>query len=159
MSRGRLLALLVLGLVVLHFLLHVGLGFGREAPDLLTLALLLVVRETRLGAAAALGFLLGIMEDAFSALAFGAGALAMTVVGILGSRTRDLFVGDSVRFLFAYLGIGKLLRDLIYWLAAGEALREPFVTGVLLHGGLGALYMAAVGVCLHLLMGGSRSLP
>ncbi len=73
-----------------------------------------------MGAGAALGFFFGILEDAFSVLAFGASALAMTVVGILGARTRDLFVGDSLLFLFVYLALGKLLRDLIYWVVAGE---------------------------------------
>ena len=36
---------LLVGLVFLHFLIHVGFGVGRFAPDLLTLALLLAARR------------------------------------------------------------------------------------------------------------------
>ena len=107
MKRKTLLGLLVPSLVVLHFLLHVGLSMEGLAPDLLTLALLLAARETGMGWGGALGFSFGLLEDAFSVLAFGASSLAMTVVGILGSRTRDLFVGDSLFFLFVYLAWGN----------------------------------------------------
>ena len=158
MTRKTILVVVVPALVLLHFTLHVGFGLGRVAPDLLTLALLLAVRETGLGFGGGLGFLFGLMEDAFSVLAFGASTLAMTVVGILGARTRDLFVGDSLLFLFVYLTLGKLLRDLIYWVVAGEAMRGPFVDTVLIHGGLGGVYIAAVGFLLASLFGGDRAL-
>ncbi len=157
MSRRFVLAVLVPALVLLHFLIHVGFSVGSGAPDLLTLALLLASRETRAGAGAALGFVFGLLEDAFSALAFGASALAMTVVGILGAKSRDLFVGESPLFVFVYLGLGKLLRDLIYWVAAGETVREPFVSGVLIGGGFSALYVAVVGTGLVFLLGGIRT--
>jgi rod shape-determining protein MreD len=150
--------LLVPGLVILHFLLHVGFSVGRGAPDLLTLALLLAARETRMGTAAGLGLFLGLLEDSFSALAFGANALALTLVGGIGSVTRDLFVGDSAFFVLAYLGIGKLVKDLVFWFAAGPAVTEPFVEGVLVHGTLGALYVAVIGTLLLRLMGGTREL-
>jgi rod shape-determining protein MreD len=157
MSRRFVLAVLVPALIFLHFLIHVGFSVGSGAPDLLTLALLLASREIRAGTGAALGFVFGLLEDAFSALAFGASALAMTVVGILGAKSRDLFVGESPFFVFVYLGLGKLLRDLIYWVAAGETVREPFVSGVLIGGGFSALYVAVVGTGLVFLLGGIRT--
>ena len=46
----------VFGLAFLHFLLHLGLGLDDIAPDLLTVALLLVVREVGMGTAAGIGF-------------------------------------------------------------------------------------------------------
>ena len=158
MNRRSVLGILVPLLVVLHFLLHVGFSLGKSAPDLLTLALLLAARETGMGAGAALGFLFGLLEDAFSVLAFGASSLAMAVVGILGSRTRDLFVGDSLLFLFVYLTLGKILRDLIYWVVAGASARGPFMDVILTDGGLGGLYMAAVGSLLLFIFGGSKTL-
>ncbi|MCJ7629043.1 MAG: hypothetical protein MUO50_11730 [Longimicrobiales bacterium] len=145
-------------LVGLHFFLHVGLSIGRAAPDLLTLALLLAVGKRGMGWGGALGFFLGLLEDAFSILAFGANALAMTVVGILGARTRDLFVGDSLLFFLAYLASGKLLRELIHWVAVGEAMREPFLNAVLIDGGIAALYLALVGLLVVLPFGGTREL-
>ena len=158
MTGKALLRFVVPTLVVLHFLLHVGFSVDRVAPDLLTLALLLAARETGMGLAAGLGFFLGLLEDAFSVLAFGASTLAMTLIGALGARTRDLFVGDSLRFFFLYLGAGKLLRDLVYWVVAGETIREPFVSSVLVDGGLAAVYVAVVGVILVWALGGPRVL-
>lgn len=144
------------GLVFLHFFLHLGLGLGPEAPDLLTVGLLLAVREGGVGTGAGLGFFFGLLEDAFSVLAFGANTVALTLVGALGARTRELFVGDSVFFVVAYLALGKWVRDFLHWLVVGETLREPFVRSVLVQGGLGALYAAAVGVAVLLLIGSLR---
>ncbi len=158
MTRKTVLGILVPLLVVLHFFLHVGLSIDKAAPDLLTLALLLAVRDTGMGWGGALGFFLGLLEDAFSIVAFGANILAMTVVGILGARTRDLFVADSLLFFFSYLTLGKLLRGMVHWVAAGEAFREPFLNAVLIDGGIAALYLASVGIFLVFLFGGTREL-
>jgi cell shape-determining protein MreD len=132
--------------VLLHLFLHLGLGIGRGAPDLLTIALLLAARELGMGWGGGLGLVLGLMEDSFSVLAFGANTLSLTLVGILGARTRDLFVGESYLFFFSYLWAGKLFRDLVHWLVAGEGIREPFMNAVLVDGTLGALYGALVGI-------------
>jgi rod shape-determining protein MreD len=157
-SRRAILGVVVPGLVVLHFLLHVGFSIEGWAPDLLTLALLLAARETNMGIAAGLGFFFGLMEDSFSVLAFGASALALSIVGILGARTRDLFVGDSVLFLFVYLSLGKLARDLIYWGVADPAVRGGFLDSVIIGGGLGALYLGLVGLALLQVAGGGRQI-
>jgi rod shape-determining protein MreD len=132
-------------LLVLHFLLHVGLGLSRGAPDLLTVALLVGARRLRIGSGAALGFVLGLLEDAFSVLAFGANAVAMTLLGAAGARTRDFFVGDSVLFMASYLFAGKWLRDLIFWMAAGDV-RGAFGATMVVDASMAALYAAAVGV-------------
>lgn len=144
------------GLVVLHLFLHLGLGLGPEAPDLLTVGLLVAVREGGVGTGAGLGFFFGLLEDAFSVLAFGANTVALTLVGALGARARDLFVGDSVLFVVAYLALGKWARDLLHWVVVGEAVREPFVREVLVQGGVGALYAAVVGMAVMVLVGGLR---
>jgi len=144
--RRRVVAILVPLLVVLHLFLHLGLGIGKAAPDFMTVALLLAAREVGMGAGGALGFSFGLLEDSFSVLAFGANTLAFTVVGILGSRTRDLFVGESLRFLFTYLVAGKLLRDLIHWLVAGEGVRQPFLNAVVVDSTVAAVYGALLGV-------------
>jgi cell shape-determining protein MreD len=131
---------------VLHFVLHLGLGLGSVAPDLLVLGLLILVREMKLGWAALLGFCVGLLEDSLSVLSFGADTLALTLVAAAGSRTRDLFVGDSRRFALTYLAVGKWTRDLIRWLAVGEDLREPFVQAMLVESTVAALYLALVGL-------------
>lgn len=133
-------------LVILHFLLHVGFGIERGAPDLLTLALLLAAREVPPGTAAGLGFGAGLLEDSFSVLAFGANTVALTAVAILGSLTRDLWVGESFRFYFIYLFLGKWLRDALFWVVAGEGIQGPAVRSLLVQAPLAALYMALVGI-------------
>ena len=143
-------------LFVLHFFLHVGVGFGRGAPDLLTIALLLAARDIGLGRAAALGLAFGLLEDSLSVLAFGANAIAMTFVGVGGALTRDVFVGDSRLFLVWYVLVGKWLRDLVHWIAVGSDVRQPFIDQVLIQGGIGSVYPAAVGVAVAALWGLGR---
>ena len=138
-------------LVLLHLLLHVGFGLERGAPDLLTVALLLAAREVGPGTAGGLGFLFGLLEDAFSVLAFGANAVAMTVVGIVGAFTRDFFVGESWLFHLMYLVLGKWLRDALFWVMAGEQVRGPAVRSLLVEAPVAALYAATIGIALLLL--------
>ena len=133
-------------LALLHFLLHLGLGLGNAAPDLLTISLLLAAREVGMGSAAGIGFAFGLLLDAFGSLGFGANTIAMTILGTAGSRTRDWFVGDSFFFVISYLFLGKWLKDLLHWIAVGEGIREPFVHAILVGSTLNAVYVAAVGV-------------
>lgn len=154
MRSGPLFWGLVGALAFLHFLLHLGLGLGRAAPDLLTVAVLLGARTGGAGVGAGLGFFFGLLEDAFSILAFGANTVAMTIVGALGARTRDLFVGDSVVFVLGYVAAGKWLRDLIYWIVAGEPVREPFLKALVVQGVLAALYAGVVAALFMLAAGG-----
>ncbi|MBM4182861.1 MAG: hypothetical protein FJ207_01395 [Gemmatimonadetes bacterium] len=153
MARSLGTWVLVVGLVIAHFVLHVGFGFGRGAPDLLTIGLLLAAREVGLGAAAVVGLLFGLLEDALSVLAFGANAVTMTAIGIAGAFTRHLFVGDSRVFVVSYFVVGKWMRDLLHWLMVGEGLRQPFASEVLGLGTLASAYAALIGIALLTLMG------
>jgi len=149
----------VAGLFGLHFLLHVGLGIEGAAPDLLTVALLLAAREVGMGWGAGIGLLFGLLEDALSVLSFGANSVAMTILGLAGATTRDLFVGDSLVFLVSYFVLGKFARDLVHWIVVGGALREPFVSHVLVEGLLGGLYAAVVGILIMAVTGLWREGP
>ncbi|MDT8340182.1 MAG: hypothetical protein RQ751_01600 [Longimicrobiales bacterium] len=141
--------LLVAGaLVLLHLLLHLGLGVGAGVPDLFTLAVLVVARECHEAAAAFFGLLLGLLEDAQGLLSFGSHGLALALVGALAARTRDLFVGDSLLFAASYLFLGKLLRDLIHWVAVGPGGRLQPLGGLLLESAMAAAYMTVVGLIL-----------
>ena len=140
-------------LILLHFGLHVSLGFNEGAPDLLVVALLIAAREVGLGRGAGLGFFLGLLDDAFSLLAFGANAFAMTLVGMGGARTRDLFVGDSLFFLTTYLVLGKWVRDFLHWVAVGEGLRESFIDTMLIQSPISAVYAGLVGLVVMAISG------
>ena len=133
-------------LVVAHFGLHLSLGIEAGAPDLLTIAVLLAAREMAGGPAAGVGFLLGLLEDAVSLGAFGAAAVTQTVVGFVGARSRDLFVGESAVFLGSYLFLGAWLQDTLYFALAGGVRRGDAVDALLLNAPLEALYAAVVGL-------------
>ena len=110
------------------------------------MALLISARELDIGRGAGLGFFLGLLEDAFSVLAFGANTFALTLVGMGGARTRDLFVGDSLLFLTSYLVLGKWTRDFLHWVAVGEGLRESFVDTMLIQSPISAAYAGVIGL-------------
>ena len=74
-------------------------------------------------------------------------------VGVLGARTRDLFVGDSLLFAFAYVGLGKWIRDLVHWLVVGEGVREPFLSAMLIEGLFSAMYIGLVAVAVMAVFG------
>ena len=143
--------LLCTGLTLAHLLLHIALGLGKIAPDLAVVALLLASRALGGAGGAATGFLLGLLEDAFSVASFGANVFAMSVVGALASRTRGLFVGDSIRFLAVFLVLGKWGRDLLVWTVSDPGGRAPFNDSMLVEAPLLALYAAAAGLVARLL--------
>jgi rod shape-determining protein MreD len=157
--HATLYRLVLVLLPVLHFLLHVGFGLGRVAPDLLAVGLLLAAREVRTGTAAGIGFLLGIMEDAFSLLAFGSNALACSLLGIAGARSRDLFLGESLIFLVTYLVVGTWIRAALHWVLAGDEVRRGAGVALLVEAPVDAGYAAAVGIGILLLTGAWRSDP
>lgn len=146
MKGGWPFWMMVALLTVLHFALHLSLGLGMRAPDLLTVAVLIGARQLPAGGAAALGFGLGLLEDAVSVVAFGAGAATQTIVGYLGARSRDLFVGETGLFLGLYLFLGCWLQDALYYLLAEGSRRAGVVQSLLVWSPLWALYSAAAGV-------------
>ena len=146
MKNGLAFWVFMVVLVALHFVLHLTFGLSVWAPDLLTLAVLLAARQLTGGAAAGVGFVLGILEDAVSLGAFGAAAITQTVVGYLGARSRDLFVGESILFLSLYFFLGAWLQDALYYAVAPAVRRGDPVDALLLHAPLQALYVAVVGV-------------
>lgn len=123
-------------LVILHLALRVSLGLGEAAPDLLTVAVLLGARRTRPAIAAGVGFGLGLLRDSLALGPFGGAAAVLTVLGYLGSRTRDFVEGESLLFTAVYLFIGVWLHDAAYAVLSGDVLA----------GGLGSLLIAGAAV-------------
>jgi rod shape-determining protein MreD len=133
-------------LVVLYFLLRVGLGLGALAPDLLVVALLLASRRMRAGQAAGLGFALGMLDGAAHQLTFGAAAVALSILGYLGARSREPFSGDSPVLLALYLFAGKWLYDVIFSVLLTHDHFAGPVSTLVLASPLAAAYAAAVGL-------------
>lgn len=138
-------ALIVL-LVVLHFILHLSLGLGTRAPDLLTVAVLLGARQLPAGGAAGFGFLLGLIQDGVSAMAFGAAAAAETIVGYLGARSRNLFIGETGLFLAVYLFLGNWLANALYYVFSEGSRRGGAMEALAIWAPMWSMYSAAAGV-------------
>lgn len=138
-------------LVAVHFVLHLSFGIGRGAPDLLTVAVLVSARQLPGGGAAAVGFGLGLLADAVSLSAFGAAAATQTIVGYLGARSRDLFVGESGLFLALYLFLGAWLQDTLYFGLAAAVRRGGAVQALLVDAPVAAAYAAVAGTLAVLL--------
>jgi len=150
---------LTVGLILMHLVLHVALGLGREAPDLFVVALLLASRSMNVRSGAVLGMLLGLLEDAYSMTSFGSNVLAMTLLGMAGAKSRDLFVGDSKSFLATFFVLGAWVRFALVWAVTDSAVRPDLDQRLLVESVLLALYAASFGIAIKLLLlrGGTSS--
>ena len=149
MDRRWPFVVFVVFLIALHLFLRVGLNVGFWAPDLLTIALLLAARRMPAGVAAGLGLAIGLIRDSVNLTTFGSDAVVMTVLGYLGSRTRDYFVGDSMFFLAIYLFLGKWTHDALYFIVGGSIGVEDAVSRLLVEAPLAAGYSALAGLILY----------
>ena len=139
-------ALFIAGLVVLHFVLRVGLGLGVLAPDLLVVALLLASRRMRPGGAAGLGFVLGVLEGSANPTVFGAASLALSVVGYLGSRSREWLAGDDPVTMVAYFFVGTLLYEALLYVLLAVMGAGGSAMALAIPAVFASLYAAAVGL-------------
>jgi len=105
--------LVMLLLVVAHYGLRPRLGDPRLAPDFLLIALLFFAIRVRPGAGAAAGFIVGLLQDAVAPTAFGASALATTVVGFGAGWIKAMFVADNLLINALFVFAAAWLRDAI----------------------------------------------
>jgi len=124
-ARGLWFALLFVALVVLHYTLRPVLDW-RASIDFLAIAVLLVAVRARPGVAALVGFAVGITSDALTPGAFGAGALAFSLIAFTASKLKAAFFADNLLLNAIFVFLGKWLGDLIY-LAAERRLGAPGV--------------------------------
>jgi rod shape-determining protein MreD len=110
------LAIVVALLVALHFTVRPVLDW-RTGIDFLLVAVLLVVVRLRPGVAAWLGLAVGLAADALSPAAFGAGALAMTLVAFAASWLKAYLFADDTAVALAFFASGKWAFDVVYVLA------------------------------------------
>lgn len=132
-------------LAVFHFVLRVAIGLSVSAPDLLTIAVLLAARRLKGSQAAGVGLVLGLLVDGLALTTFGALALVNAVVGFLGARSRDLFEGDSYLFIGAYIFLGKLVHDVLYFVITKSSHGQEW-SALLTPAPLAALYAAVAAI-------------
>ncbi|MBA3318262.1 MAG: rod shape-determining protein MreD [Gemmatimonadales bacterium] len=119
-NRIQLILVMAL-LVVLHFYLRPRLWSARVSPDFLLMGLVFFAMRAGPGAGALAGFAVGIVNDALTPAAFGAGALAHTVVGYLAAWGRAVFFADNLLVNAAFVAVALWVRDVILLLASGTA--------------------------------------
>lgn len=117
-NRVQLVLVMAL-LVLLHFYLRPRLGSARVSPDFLLIGLVLFAMRAGPGAGALAGFAVGVVNDALTPAAFGAGALAHTVVGYLAAWGRAVFFADNLLVNAAFVAVAVWVRDFILLLASG----------------------------------------
>ena len=147
MSWRRAVALIVafLILVTLHYTVRPLLGW-RASIDFLVIAVLLLSVRMRPGAAAALGFITGLVSDSLTPDTLGAGALAMSVVGFAASWLRAVIFADNVVLHAFFFFIGKWVFDLIYLIIARGAPPLELLAQAGVWSPLSAALTAATGV-------------
>ena len=101
--RGWIVIGLLLGV---HFALHPLWSRWPAGPDLLVGGLLLGSLGLRASRAAALGFVLGLLEASLALGPLGPTLLIMAGAAYAGSWLRDVFYSDSARFIPVFLVVG-----------------------------------------------------
>ncbi len=144
-SKTLWLALVFVLLVALHYTLRPVLAW-RASIDFLVIALLLVAVRTRPGSAAIAGFALGILADSLTPEAFGAGALAMTVVGFGASWLKAAFFADNIALNGIFIFAGKWAFDAIFLLAEHRLQGTDLLVQLLLWSPLAAAATAVAGL-------------
>ena len=137
-------------LVALHYAVRPLLGW-RVMMDFLVIAVLLMAVRVRPAFAALLGFTTGLIADALSPTALGAGALAMTLIGFAASWLKAVFFADNVVLHAFFFFAGKWTYDIIYTLAERRLGGLDLVAQLLLWSPLSAALTAVVGVLVLIL--------
>lgn len=147
MNWRRTIALVTafLILVTLHYTVRPLLGW-RASIDFLVIAVLLLSVRMRPGAAAALGFVTGLVSDSLTPATLGAGALAMSLIGFAASWLRAVIFADNVVLHAFFFFIGKWAFDLIYLVIARGAPPLELLAQAGVWSPLSAALTAATGV-------------
>ena len=149
-QRGVRVALVFALLVVLHFFLRPLLGW-RVTMDFLIIGVLLLAVRVRPGAAALIGFATGLVADSLSPGSFGAGALAMTIVGFGASWLKAVFFADNVFLHAFFFFLGKWAFDVLFVLAERNGSVYDMASQIALWSPLAAAMTAVCGVMVILL--------
>ncbi|MDH5235299.1 MAG: rod shape-determining protein MreD [Gemmatimonadota bacterium] len=144
-ARSLTLGVVVFVLLILQYTVRPILDW-RAGIDFLIIALLVLAVRVRPGAAAASGFLIGLVADALTPAAFGAGALAMTLVGFAGSRLKAGFFAENLWLNAVFVFVGKVLFDLVYLLAEQRLGGAALLTQLFVWTPLAALVTSLVGL-------------
>jgi rod shape-determining protein MreD len=137
-------------LVVLHFTIRPLLGW-RVSVDFLVIGVLLMSVRLRPGAAALLGFAMGLIADSVTPTSFGSGALAMTLLAFGASWLKAVFFADNVALHASFFFLGKWAYDLVYVIAERQHGPAELAAQLLFWSPLSAATTAVAGVAIMFL--------
>ena len=138
-------------LILLHYTLRPLLAW-RAAPDFLIIALLLASVRVRPGIAAIFGLIIGLASDSLALGAFGAGALAMTLIGFGWSRLKAVFFADHVLLNGFFLFLGKWAYEILMNLVDRRLSGAELLMQILVYSSLSAAVTAVAGVLALMLL-------
>jgi rod shape-determining protein MreD len=148
-----------LGLVVL-FAVLVGLNFSlrpllawRAPVDFLVIGVLLVAVRVRPGMAAIVGLIAGIVADALAPSAFGAAAMAMTLVAFAASWLKTSFFSEHVVLNAVFLFAAKLGFDVAFLLTERRLSGSGLLMQLTVWSPLSAALTALSGLAVIVLFG------
>jgi rod shape-determining protein MreD len=149
---GAVRAVIVFGLLlVLHYTLRPLLGW-RAPIDFLVIAVLLAAVRIRPGSAALFGLGLGLATDSLNTAGFGAGALAMAVVGFAASWMKAIFFADNIALNGFFFFLGKWAFDIVLIIAEQRLSGGDMVTQLLLWSPLAAANTALAGIVMLIVL-------
>jgi rod shape-determining protein MreD len=138
-------------LVVLHYTVRPMLAWRAE-PDFMLIAVLLVAIRVRPGAAAFVGFVVGLVADSLAVQAFGAGALAMSLVAYSASWLKAVFFADNMALNAFFFFVGKWAFNAIYLIVEHRFSGGELVDQILVWSTLSAAVTAFVGLVVLLIL-------
>ena len=134
-------------LIVMHYTVRPLLAW-RSSIDFLLIALVFGSVRMRPSSASIYGLLLGLAADSLSLGAFGAGALAATVVGFSSSWLKAVFFADNFALNAFFFFAGKWVFDFIYLLMARRMHGVEMLVQLVLWTPVAAIVTATAGVVL-----------
>ena len=138
-------ALVCIILIALHYTLRPLLGW-RASVDFLLISLVFGAVRMRPAGAAIYGFILGLAADSLALGAFGAGALAGTLVGFAASWLKAVFFADNLALNAFFLFLGKWAFDLVYVLMEQRMHGMDMLMQIIVWSPLSAAVTALAGV-------------
>lgn len=137
--------------IVMHYTVRPLLAW-RWSIDFLLIALVFGSVRIRPASAAIYGLVLGLAADSLSLGAFGAGALAATIVGFSSSWLKAVFFADNIAINALFFLVGKWAFDLVYVLMARRMQGLEMLVQLVLWTPLAAIVTAIAGVALTTLL-------
>lgn len=134
-------------LLLAHYSVRPLIG-GRAQIDFLAIAVLFSAVRLRPGAAALMGFVIGLAVDSLQPDSFGAATLAFTLVGYSASWLKAVFFADHVALTGLFVFVGKWVYDGVYNVAGPRIGGVDLVLQMFLWTPLAAALTALVAVLL-----------